>query len=216
MIRKAIAGAVAAAAVAAPLALAAPAQASEGGSIAATIASVDRFTTTEVADGVDRFRWDQRNWYDFDILEAAIGLSSLKDAVQTDLAVTVFAPNDRAFQLLARDLTGTWYATEAGVLKAIVGAVTAGAVNLENVLGYHVVPAVVTKKDIKFNEPVPTLNEGNTFSIAAPNKLGFIEIRDEAPLRNPFIIRTDIPAGSGVIHSVSRVLVPLDFNAPAN
>ena len=63
------------------------------------------------------------NWYDFDIVEAAA--RAVVDAKGTgttvaalanpDAALTVFAPNDRTFQVLARELTGKWYGTEAGV-----------------------------------------------------------------------------------------------------
>lgn len=218
MIRKPIAGVAAAAALAAPLALAAPAQATEGGTtILATVSSVDRYTSTENKLGLDRFRWDQRNWYDFDILTAAVVTDgTLVGAVQSPKTVaTLFAPNDRAFQLLAHDLTGTWYFTEQAVLDAIVGTVKAGKVNLTNVLTYHVVGGKFTKADVVplIGQPIETLN-GGSIIVQPPNKLGQIAIKDEVDaFRNPTLVRTDIDAGHSVIHSISRVLIPKNVSA---
>ena len=67
------------------------------------------------------------NWYDFDILEAAArvvvsapdkGSSTVLALADPSAALTVLAPNDRAFQVLAKSLTGKWYRTEEGVLGA--------------------------------------------------------------------------------------------------
>jgi uncharacterized surface protein with fasciclin (FAS1) repeats len=215
MIRKTIAGLTAAAAIATPIALASPAQATENGTtILKVVDSVDRYTSTEVEPiagsglpGVDRFRWDQRNWYDFDILTAAVVANgTLAGAVKTpSTAVTLFAPNDRAFQLLAYDLTGKWSFTEAGVLAAIVSKVGTGDA-LTKVLTYHVVSGKVLKADVRINEDIQTLNAGQTVK-AVPNKFG-VQIQDAAPLRDPYLVNTDIDAGHSVIHSISRVLVP--------
>jgi uncharacterized surface protein with fasciclin (FAS1) repeats len=210
MIRKIIAGVAAGAALAAPLALAAPAQATENGpTILGVVDSVDRFKSTEV-EGLDKFRWDQRNWYDFDILTAAVVANgALAGAVQDPkTAVTLFAPNDRAFQLLAFDLTGKWYATEAGVLKAILGVVgdPEGEL-LTTVLTYHVVGGKVTKAEVPIKENIPTAS-GLDFQVKA-GPFGTLRIDDDnTSLRDPFIIRTDIDAGHSVIHSVSRVIMP--------
>jgi uncharacterized surface protein with fasciclin (FAS1) repeats len=120
-------------------------------------------------------------------------------------AVTLFAPNDRAFQLLAYDLTGKWSFTEAAVLAAIVSKVGTGEA-LTKVLTYHVVPGKVLKADVRINEDIQTLNAGQTVK-AVPNKFG-VQIQDAAPLRDPYLVNTDIDAGHSVIHSISRVLVP--------
>ncbi len=207
MIRKTLTALAATAALAAPLALAAPAQASSDKTILDAVTAADRYTSTEKG-GLDTFRWDQRNWYDFDILTAAVVANgSLVPAVTSgDTAVTLFAPNDRAFQLLAKDLTGKWYWTESGVLNAIVGAVGTGEA-LTKVLTYHVVGAKVVKADLPLNTAIPTLNDGQT--VTAKKKAFGIMLKDgNRDLRNPYIVRTDIDAGHSVIHSISRVLVP--------
>lgn len=214
MIRKALAAVATAAAVAAPLALAAPAQATEGGTtILGVVNSVDRYVSSENSNGLDRFRWDQRNWYDFDILTAAVVVDkTLVGAVTSPAtAVTLFAPNDRAFQLLAYDLSGKWLFTEQAVLDAIVGQVKAGKVNLTNVLTYHVVDGKFTKADVVplIGTPIETENAGHFITVQPPNKLGQIAIKDEVDaFRNPTLVRTDIDAGHSVIHSISRVLIP--------
>ena len=120
-------------------ALASSASAQRIETLADRLGDLDRFTSSEDAAGLDTFRFDQRNWYDFDILFAAVlADETLVPAVTSaDTAVTLFAPNDRAFQLLALNLTGRWFLTEGEVLGAIVGLVEAGAVDLTNVLTYQ-------------------------------------------------------------------------------
>ena len=60
-------------------------------------------------DGTDR------NWYDFDILAAGVSAAGLDGALDAQDEVTVFLPNDRAFQALVTDLFGWrhWFANEA-------------------------------------------------------------------------------------------------------
>ncbi len=208
MLRRAIAGIAASAAIAAPLALAGPAHASDGTTILDAISAADRYEGSENKNGLDRFRWNQRNWYDYDILTAAVVADgSLVDAItDPDTAVTLFAPNDRAFQLLAKDLTGRWYWTEQRVLNAIVKAVESGKVNLTNVLTYHVVAGKFVKADVPLNTPIATLN-GDTIKVK-PKRFR-IKVKDNMPdFRNPYLVRTDIDAGHSVIHSLSRVLIP--------
>jgi uncharacterized surface protein with fasciclin (FAS1) repeats len=67
-------------------------------------------------------------------------LSSTSAGVLADGAtpVTAFIPDDRAFRLLAHDLTGHWYRTERGTFNAL--ATAAGIDAIESILLYHVVP----------------------------------------------------------------------------
>ena len=192
----------------APALTAAPA----ANTIVDTLDELDRFRNSELSNGLDRFRFSQRNWYDYDILTAAVVADGTLVGAVTDpaTAVTLFSPNDRAFQLLAYDLTGTWFWTETQVLDAIVGAVQAGAVDLTNVLTYHVVDGRVERADVPLNTPVPTLN-GDTIEFRARFFGRFIELRDNVnAFRNPYLLRTDIDAGNSVLHSISRVLIPVN------
>ena len=93
------------------------------------------------ADG-DRF---DRNWYDYDIVtEAVLAVLAAKPTspvsvlTKGDVALTAFIPNDRAFQVLALDLTHRWIGSEKGVFEALVA--TLGVDTIEKVLLYHVVP----------------------------------------------------------------------------
>ena len=86
-----------------------------------------------------------RNWYDYDIVtQAVLAVLSAKPsspvAVLTkgEVALTAFIPNDRAFQVLAYDLTKKWSWTEKSVFESL--AATAGIDTIEKVLLYHVVP----------------------------------------------------------------------------
>src|SRR6478735_4241655 len=71
-----------------------------------------------------------RNWYDYDIVtEAVLAVLAAKPSspvgllTKGDVALTAFIPNDRAFQVLAADLTGRWYGSETKVFQALAGAV---------------------------------------------------------------------------------------------
>ena len=70
------------------------------------------------------------NWYDYDIVtEAVLAVLAAKPdsavGVLTDgtVPLTAFIPNDRAFQVLARDLTSSWTRSETKVFTALVDAV---------------------------------------------------------------------------------------------
>jgi len=205
----------------APLALAAlvlavPSGASPSGeanTIAGRLDSLDRYVETENAAGLDAPRLDGRNWYDHDILFAAVvAEGSLVSAVTApETAVTLLAPNDRAFQLLARDLTGKWLRTEQEVLDAIVSLVEAGDVDLGNVLAHHVVPGRVVRSALPFGEGVATLNSADSI-VFRPRFFGLlVEVRDNVDsLRNPYVLRADLDAGASVVHAISRVLIPVN------
>lgn len=212
-IRKIIAATTAAAAaLAGGMALSSPAVASpKDDTLLELISSKDRYTNSERGNGLDRFRWSQRNWYDYDILTKLVVLDGNLVGPVTDPSaeLTLFAPNDRAFQLLAKDLTGRWYWTETKVFRALKRAVNSGAVDLTNVLTYHVVGGKVVKADVPVNTPIATLNGGEI--TVKPKRFGLLRIADEVDaFRNPYIVRTDLGAerSNSVIHTISRVLVP--------
>ncbi len=170
----------------------------------------------------DGNRFDH-NWYDYDIVtEAVLAVTAanpdspvnlLKDG---NVALTAFIPNDRAFQVLARDLTGKWPTTEAKTFSALVGAV--GVPAIEQVLLYHVVPgATITKKAaVKANGAVLTTAQGGTFTVRVYNRyVPIIELRDQDkndvnPFLNPRAL--DINKGNKqVAHGIVFVLRPLDL-----
>ena len=193
------------------------------GAAAAPIAAATPPSVVDVL-GADGVAFD-RNWYDFDIVEKAaltvVGAKpSSKVAALADpnASQTVFAPNDRAFQVLVYSLTGRWYWSEQQVFDKLVAAVsglTPGKTieTIETVLLYHVVDGKVLAKN------VPSLNgkdvmtkAGLTFKV----RVGWLytSLVDKDPdALNPTLIRSklDIPAGKSVIHGISLVLRPLDL-----
>ncbi len=199
------------------------------GSVLLTVLAVPASASTpSVADvlGRDGVAFDT-NWYDYDIVEkAALTVIDAKDGKTTVAALadpsaslTVFAPNDRAFQVLVYSLTGRWYWSEAKVFEKLVAAVSglvgpdATIDTIEAVLLYHVVGGKV------MSGQVPSLNGkdvatvgGGTFRV----KVGwyFTSLVDKDPdALNPTLVKSklDIPAGNSVIHGISLVLRPIDL-----
>jgi hypothetical protein len=170
----------------------------------------------------DGNRFD-RNWYDYDIVtEAVLAVLAAKPAspvgllADGDVPLTAFIPNDRAFQVLARDLTGRWPSTEEKTFTALVDAVGVDAI--EQVLLYHVVPgAAITKKAaVNANGAVLTTAQGGTISVRVYSRyLPIVELRDQDrndinPFLNPRAL--DINAGNAQIaHGILFVLRPLDL-----
>jgi len=169
------------------------------------------------------------NWYDFDILEAAArvvvsapdkGSSAVLALADPSASLTVLAPNDRAFQVLARSLTGKWYGTEAGVLGAIAGAITNGLGadledTLEAVLLYHVIGGKATFADVKAlsGKSVATVG-GGTIGIKYYPWLNLVVLRDkDTDAANPWVINSkrNIAVGNSIVHGIALVLRPINL-----
>ena len=157
-----------------------------------------------------------RNRHDYDILLTAVVTAGLDGALANPEAhLTVFAPNDRAFIRLARDL-GFKGRDEAGAWAFLVAALTElGDGNpipvLTNVLLYHVAPAKLDVFDFFiaaiFRKEIPTLLPGATVD---PFLFG---LRDNEPdLKDPRLTRPiNVRASNGIIHTLNRVLLPIDL-----
>lgn len=159
-----------------------------------------------------------RNGRDYDILLTAVLTAGLEGALADPSAsLTVFAPNDRAFGRLARDL-GYKGSTrnEAAVWGFLVEALTdLGGGDpipvLTDILSYHVVPDAVDVfgfvKAVIFRADIPTLLEGATL-----RAFFFGLIDNEPDLRNPRLtLPVNIEASNGFIHTLNRVLIPVDL-----
>lgn len=193
--------------------------------IAAPVGATDAPSNVAEVLGADGVAFDS-NWYDFDIVEAA-ALTVITNKPGTpvallagdDAALTVFAPNDRAFQVLVASLTGRWYSTEAGVVNGLVGAIQKLGLNpidtLETVLLYHVVPGRLTAKQvIGMNGKSLTTAQGGTIGIKVYPWIGLVRLQDKDPNAfDPFLVKSklNIGAGKSVIHGIGLVLRPLDL-----
>ena len=164
-------------------------------------------------DGTDR------NWYDFDILAAGVAAAGLSDALDApDANLTVFIPNDRAFQALVADLFGFrfWFADEATILDKIVELETSAPGTLQTVILYHAVSGQIdsaTALSVPKGTALTTLQGGEIKVFPYP-RFGTARLVDNDPNDfNPFLVRSklDIQASNGIAHGISFVLRPVDL-----
>jgi uncharacterized surface protein with fasciclin (FAS1) repeats len=159
------------------------------------------------------------NKNDYDILIKAVLTADLADALSDKTAkLTVFAPNDGAFFALAKALGYKNKYHEEDIFDFLVEALgTLGdAVEvLTNVLLYHVVDGVLTSDAIRHlaskHKSISTLLKDA--KIYPKKSHQTIYLRDADPdLANPRKIRPyNIKAKNGIIHTINRVLIPLDI-----
>jgi uncharacterized surface protein with fasciclin (FAS1) repeats len=180
----------------------APAASAWGGSSRGTITEIVAASGGEF-DG---------NRADYDILLTAVLTAGLEGALADESAtLTVFAPNDAAFIRTARDLgfTGT---DEAGAWTFLVGALTSiGGGDplpvLTSILTYHVAPGYYGAVRVLFSRSIPTLQ-------GAEIKPRLLTLRDQDPdIADPRLVLRglNIRADNGVIHTIDRVLIPVDL-----
>jgi Fasciclin domain len=201
------------AAVAAPSAAAAAGPpAGAAGSGTTSLASV------LLADG-DTF---DRDWFDHDVVtQAVLAVLEAKPGsavgVLTDgtVPLTAFLPDDRAFRILAADLTGHWERDEAGVLDAVASL---GIDTVETVLLYHVVPGATIGSATALGSDGARLTtaQGGTIGVDVLSRRGAqVRVTDADPTdRDPFLARRllDLNAGNvQLAHGLTLVLRPLDL-----
>ncbi|MEM9035962.1 MAG: fasciclin domain-containing protein [Actinomycetota bacterium] len=176
--------------------VAAPAAAEDAPGIVDTVIAVSG------AEGFD----DNPN--DYDILRDALVATGLVGAVAAAEDITVFAPSDRAFIRTAYELGYEGPSDEAAIFAFLAGALGVTADDpglLDDVLLYHVSPGSQTRGDIFRADSVSTLlgadipTQGTRFIDADPD------------LKNAQIVRHfNIRTGNGIIHTINRVLIPID------
>jgi uncharacterized surface protein with fasciclin (FAS1) repeats len=155
------------------------------------------------------------NHYDYDILYTAVKAAGLVDALNDpSTKLTLFAPNDMAFIRTARDF-GFTGSDEGGAFDAIAGVL--GTLDpkgkgdpipaLKNVLLYHVTTGSLNPIQVLFSGSIHTLLPGASFDVR------FLRLVDNAPRRpDPYLnlFALNIKASNGVIHGITRVLLPVD------
>ena len=172
------------------------------------------------ADG-DTF---DRNWNDYDVLTQAVGAvlaakpnSPVKVLTDGSVRLTAFLPSDRAFQVLAKDLTGRTYRSESALFAALAGLLGVGTI--ESVLLYHVIPGVTIDRRTALRSDgakLTTALPGGTIKVDVLSRrcrlvrLIDADRNDANPLINPWAF--DINKGNRQIaHGIWLVLRPADI-----
>lgn len=163
-----------------------------------------------------------KNWNDFDILEAAVVavLANDKNSAVGVLAdgkvkLTAFAPKDRAFRMLVKDLSGKKLNSEKAVVNWL--AKNAGIDTIETILLYHVVPGapITAKQALKANGAELTTAQGGTVTVKVKGKgknASVILVDKDHYAYNAVVKIPDINKGNRQIaHGVNRVLRPIEF-----
>jgi len=208
-LRRVIAGMLAASALAAVVAV--PVSAAEPPSVVDVLA----------ADGQ---QFDSK-WGDYDIVEraaltvlAAKPSSAVGALADNTATLTVFAPTDRAFRKLVHDVTGKRPATEARTFNKLVKAVESlvGPKNtidtIEAILLYHVVPGnVPSSVALGLDGTKVATASGATFKVIVDTSVRLADKDRNARNAQLILDRLDIPAGNSVIHTINRVLRPIDL-----
>ena len=170
----------------------------------------------------DRFADGQKldkNWQDFDIVEAAVyAVLDAKPASPVGLVadgstrLTVFVPTDAAFRSFVRSIKGFAPKTEAKTLAQVVKI--AGSIDtVETILLYHVIagktltsPKVVAAEGDKL-----TTAQGGAFRVHI-GRAGVSLVDKDRDAANPYVVVLDINRGNKqVAHGINRVLRPLDL-----
>ncbi|WP_430788491.1 fasciclin domain-containing protein [Actinoplanes sp. G11-F43] len=163
-----------------------------------------------------------RNGHDYDILTAAVkavlkAKPKSKVAVLADgkTRVTAFLPNDRAFQLLVKDITKA--KKLPGEKKAFTAVAGLGINTVESVLLYHVVPGATITKKVAFKSDNAKLSTAagakikvNVYGPRWHKRISLIDA--DRSDRNPRVNRFDINKGNKQIaHGIDRVLRPINL-----
>jgi uncharacterized surface protein with fasciclin (FAS1) repeats len=160
---------------------------------------------------------------DFDIVtEAALAIVAAKpDSPVALLAdgtqrLTVFAPTDQAFRLLAKDLTGQNIRSEEKIFEALVEL--AGVDTIETVLLYHVVPGktLTSNKVLKADGARLATAQGGKVKVKVRTKPGVsVTLKDrDRDDEDPQAVLDALDLNKGnkqVAHGIDRVLRPIDL-----
>jgi uncharacterized surface protein with fasciclin (FAS1) repeats len=190
---------------------------------AVPVSAADPETVVDVL-AADGQAFDSK-WSDYDIVErAALAVLAAKPSsavgalADPSATLTVFAPTDRAFRQLVTDLTGNRPATEARTFNQLVKAVTGlvGPQNtidtIEAILLYHVLPAnVPSSVALGLDGTRVTTASGVSFRVIVDTSVRLADQDRNAPNAQLLLGRLDIGAGNSVIHTVNRVLRPINL-----
>jgi uncharacterized surface protein with fasciclin (FAS1) repeats len=120
----------------------------------------------------------------FSILEAAVVKAGLADALSTTNPITVFAPNNAAFNA-------------SGITESVIASLPVATV--DSILKYHVLGAFVPSSSVPVSDAVTTLLGTRLFASRNTNGVFVNGLR---------VSPADIEARNGVVHVIERVLIP--------
>ena len=130
--------------------------------------------------------------------------------------LTVFAPTDEAFRLLAKDLTGKTIKSEKKIFDALVEL--AGVDTIETVLLYHVVPGktLTSNKVLKADGAKLTTAQGGKITVKVKTKPSVsVTLKDrDKNAQDPKAVLKALDLNKGnkqVAHGIDRVLRPIDL-----
>jgi len=158
------------------------------------------------------------NWNDYDIVDKAVAAvlavkpkSAVGVLADGNTSLTAFLPNDQAFRLLVKDLTGEKPSTEKKTFNAVASL---GIDIVETVLLYHVDP------DTRINYRQALKSDGAQLTMASGGIVR-VDVRKGSRIKlldadrnddNPRIVKRDINKGNRQIaHGINRVLRPIDL-----
>lgn len=192
---------IAAVAAGAMMVAATPAVAAPTSSVAATNGVSANIVDVVLAVSGDE-GFDNRS-RDFDILREALVATDLAGAVASTEDITVFAPNDRAFKRLARQLGWDGSGGEEGAFGVIASV---GLDTVSDVLRYHVGTERLSLRDLFRSQNVTTL-------LGPDVKVKRFRVIDaDTDDRNPRVtFPWYVPASNGSIVVIDDVLRPFDL-----
>jgi uncharacterized surface protein with fasciclin (FAS1) repeats len=155
---------------------------------------------------------------DFDLLLQLAKLADLLPKLADPAAnFTVFAPTDDAFIQSAKDLGLPNVRDEKSAFDALSSALsTVGGGDPKRIialiLSYHISPSKLSKKDLLAMKTIPTVLEGSdiTRGEAGANPKELVDLAPD--VTNPKLVKTDIKASNGVIHTIDRLLLGVPVN----
>ncbi len=157
------------------------------------------------------------NWNDYNVVSHAVfavlkakPTSKVGVLAKGNVALTAFLPNDRAFQILVKQLTGKTLLREREVFGVVAKL---GIPTVEKVLLYHVVPGatITSAMALKSNGANLKTATGQTIHVAV-YRGPVISLWDKArDFRNPRVILSQVDINKGnkqIAHGIDRVPLP--------